>query len=264
VSSNGASNGHGSEVTAAAAPARPSSPPLLELRGITAAYGRIEVLHGVDLAVPEGSVFALLGPNGAGKTTTISVCSGLMAPTGGDLFIAGRRVNGASPDQLARAGVCTVPEGRGIFPNLTVRENLQMMTFTGRSLAEIEAVAYERFPPLAERRSQVGGTLSGGEQQMLSMARGLATEPALLLLDELSMGLAPMVVEELFGIVSQIAASGLSILVVEQFARTVLGVADRAALMLHGHVTRIGSPHEIEQELSSAYLGTDAGTTGTF
>jgi branched-chain amino acid transport system ATP-binding protein len=234
-------------------------PPLLELRGVTAAYGRIEVLHGIDLVVAEGSVCALLGPNGAGKTTTISVCSGLMVPTGGDLYIAGRRVNGASPDQLARAGVCTVPEGRGIFPNLTVRENLQMMTLTGRSIAEIEASAYERFPRLSERRKQVAGTLSGGEQQMLSLARGLATDPALLLLDELSMGLAPMIVEELYGIVAQIAASGVSILIVEQFARTVLGVADTAALMLHGHVTKVGEPHEIERELSSAYLGGDTG-----
>jgi branched-chain amino acid transport system ATP-binding protein len=259
------SNGSGGAAAGSATSSAPrrDAPPLLELRGVTAAYGRIEVLHGIDLAVAEGSVCALLGPNGAGKTTTISVCSGLMVPTGGDLFIAGRRINGASPDQLARAGVCTVPEGRGIFPNLTVAENLQMMTLTGRSMAEVEATAYERFPRLAERRKQVAGTLSGGEQQMLSLARGLATSPALLLLDELSMGLAPMIVEELYGIVAQIASSGVSILVVEQFARTVLGVADTAALMLHGHVTRLGSPQEIEQELSSAYLGGESGSPAT-
>jgi branched-chain amino acid transport system ATP-binding protein len=229
--------------------------PLLELRGITAAYGRIEVLHGIDLVVPEGTVCALLGPNGAGKTTTINVCSGLMRPTGGDLFIAGRRVNGASPDQLARAGVCTVPEGRAIFPNLTVAENVEMMSLTGRSRREVEERAYSRFPRLAERRKQLAGTLSGGEQQMLAMARAMATDPALLLLDELSMGLAPMIVEELYGIVAQIAAAGLAILVVEQFARTVLGVADTAALLVHGHITKVGSPTDIEAELSSAYLG---------
>ncbi len=233
----------------------PDDVPLLELRSVRAAYGRIEVLHGVDLVLPEGQVFALLGPNGAGKTTTLSVCSGLMAPTGGGFYIAGRRMNGAAPDQLARSGVCTIPEGRGVFPNLTVRENLQMMTFGGVSLADVEAVAYARFPRLAERRTQLAGTMSGGEQQMLSMARGLATNPALLLLDELSMGLAPLIVEELYEIVAQIAAEGVSILVVEQFARTVLGVADIAAIMLHGQIVRVGPPHELEDELSAAYLG---------
>ena len=229
--------------------------PLLELRGIRAAYGRIEVLHGVDLAVAPGEVVAVLGPNGAGKTTTLSVCAGLMVPTHGGVYLAGRRVNGASPDVLARAGLCTIPEGRGIFPNLTVRENLRMVTHVGVAMADVEAQAYERFPRLGERRSQLAGTMSGGEQQMLSLARALASDPALLLLDELSMGLAPLVVEELYGVVRQIAAAGTSILVVEQFARTVLGVADRAAIMLHGEVTRIGSPEELEHELSAAYLG---------
>jgi branched-chain amino acid transport system ATP-binding protein len=235
--------------------ASPASEPLLELRGVRASYGRIEVLHGVDLCVDEGMVFALLGPNGAGKSTTLAVASGQMAPTAGSVSIAGRRVNGVDPDALARAGVCTIPEGRGVFPNLTVRENLEMMTFTGRSLKTVEAAAYERFPRLAERRGQTAGTLSGGEQQMLAMARGLATDPALMLLDELSMGLAPMIVEELYGLVAQIAADGVSILVVEQFARTVLGVADRAAIMAHGRIQKVGTPHELEEELSAAYLG---------
>ncbi len=229
--------------------------PILELRGLRAAYGRIEVLHGVDLTIPAGSVFALLGPNGAGKTTTISVCSGLMAPTGGGFYLAGRLMNGAAPDQLARAGVCTIPEGRGVFPNLTVRENLQMMSFTGAAMADIEDAAYSRFPRLKERRSQLAGTMSGGEQQMLAIARAMVSNPAVLLLDELSMGLAPMVVEELYGVVAQIAASGVSILVVEQFARTVLGVADRAAIMLHGTVAKVGHPSELEADLSAAYLG---------
>jgi branched-chain amino acid transport system ATP-binding protein len=233
----------------------PGGPPLVELRGVRAAYGRIEVLHGIDLVVPPGCVFALLGPNGAGKTTALNVISGQMAPTHGSVFLAGRRVNGASPDQLARAGVCTIPEGRGVFPNLTVRENLRMMTFAGCSLEHVEEVAYDRFPRLGERRSQVVGTMSGGEQQMLAMARGLATDPALLLLDELSMGLAPLIVEELYGVVAQLAADGMSILVVEQFARTVLGVADYAALMTHGRVRRVGRPDEVADELSEAYLG---------
>ena len=229
--------------------------PLLELRGVRAAYGSIEVLHGVDLAVPPGTVVALLGPNGAGKSTTLQVACGLLAPTAGSVLLAGRDVTGVKAEDLARAGVTTIPEGKGIFPNLTVRENLLMATYAGASMKHVEAVAYERFPRLKERRTQVAGTLSGGEQQMLAMARGLAVDPAVLLLDELSMGLAPLVVEELYGIVKQIATSGTSILVVEQFARTVLGVADVAAIMVNGLVRTVGTPSDIEHELSAAYLG---------
>lgn len=229
--------------------------PLLELRGVTAAYGGIEVLHGVDLAVPAGSVFALLGPNGAGKTTTITVTCGLMAPTAGKVYMAGTDVTGVAAEDLTRMGVVTIPEGKGIFPNLTVTENLLMATYAGVAMDHVESIAYERFPRLSERRTQVAGTLSGGEQQMLAMARGLAVDPAVLLLDELSMGLAPLVVEELYGIVAQIAREGTSILVVEQFARTVLGVADLAAVMVNGRVRAVGRPGEIENELSAAYLG---------
>jgi branched-chain amino acid transport system ATP-binding protein len=229
--------------------------PLLELRGVRAAYGSIEVLHGVDLTVPPGTVVALLGPNGAGKSTTLQVACGLLTPTAGSVLLAGRDVTGVKAEDLARAGVTTIPEGKGIFPNLTVRENLLMATYAGASMKHVEAVAYERFPRLKERRTQVAGTLSGGEQQMLAMARGLAVDPAVLLLDELSMGLAPLVVEELYGIVKQIATSGTSILVVEQFARTVLGVADVAAIMVNGLVRTVGTPSDIEHELSAAYLG---------
>jgi branched-chain amino acid transport system ATP-binding protein len=170
-------------------------------------------------------------------------------------MVAGRDVTGVAAEELARRGVITIPEGRGIFPNLTVRENLQMATYSGSSLAHVEAVAYERFPRLKERRRQVAGTMSGGEQQMLAMARGLACDPAVLVLDELSMGLAPLVVEELYGIVAQIARDGVSVLVVEQFARTVLGVADIAAIMVQGRVRHVGEPSRIEEELSAVYLG---------
>lgn len=227
----------------------------LELKGVHAAYGRIEVLHGVDLSVPAGTVVALLGPNGGGKTTTLKVISGQMAATSGCVHIAGRHVNGVEAEELARIGVCTIPEGRGIFPNLTVRENLRMASFAGVSTSAVEAAAYERFPRLGERRSQLAGTLSGGEQQMLALARGLSVNPSLLLLDELSMGLAPLIVEELYRAVAEVAKSGVSILVVEQFARTVLGVADYAAIMLHGRVVSVGQPADLEEELSSAYLG---------
>ncbi|HNI34087.1 MAG TPA: ABC transporter ATP-binding protein [Microthrixaceae bacterium] len=229
--------------------------PLLQLEGIRASYDAIEVLHGVDLAVPVGKVVALLGPNGAGKTTTLNVACGIVEPRAGKVVVAGRDVTGVAPEELARRGVITIPEGRGIFPNLTVRENLQMATFAGRPLAEIEELAYRQFPRLGERRGQLVGTMSGGEQQMLAMARGLASNPAILLLDELSMGLAPLVVEELYGIVAQIAATGVSILVVEQFARTVLGIADLAAIMVHGVIRTVGTPEEVEDELSAAYLG---------
>lgn len=230
-------------------------PSLLRLSAIRAAYGPIEVLHGVDLEVGAGRVVALLGPNGAGKTTSLSVACGLLTPTAGRVEIAGREVTGARPDELARRGVVTIPEGKGIFPNLTVRENLLMATYAGAPMSEVEQMTYERFPRLAERRSQLAGTLSGGEQQMLALARGLASRPSLLLLDELSMGLAPLIVEELYGVVAQIAETGVSVLVVEQFARTVLGVADEAAIMVGGVVTAVGRPDEIEEQLSAAYLG---------
>jgi len=230
--------------------------PVLELHGVKAAYGRIEVLHGVDLVVPAGRVVALLGPNGAGKSTTLRVASGQMVPTGGCVHIGGRHVNGASADAIARAGVCTIPEGRGVFRSLTVRENLWMATYAGGSRRTVEERAFAQFPRLKERAGQIAGTLSGGEQQMLAMARGLATEPTVLLLDELSMGLAPMVVEELYRLVGEIAATGVSIVMVEQFARTVLAVADSAVILQHGVVTAVGSPEAIEAELSAAYLGT--------
>ncbi|MBL7496465.1 ABC transporter ATP-binding protein [Frankia sp. CNm7] len=250
-------------------------PPLLELAGVRAGYGPIEVLHGVDLAVPAGSVVALLGPNGAGKTTTLNVCCGLQRPSSGELRLAGRSVTGASAETLARLGVCTIPERRGIFPNLTVRENLWMMTQArswprgkqarswsrgaqaqpGVSLRDVEEIAYARFPVLGERRGQLAGTLSGGQQQMLALTRALGTDPAVLLLDELSMGLAPRVVRELYEIVGRLAAEGMSILIVEQFARTVLPIADQVALMLHGRIVNVGAPSEVEEHLSAAYLG---------
>lgn len=229
--------------------------PVLELIGVRSGYGPIEILHGVDLTLHEGEVYALLGPNGGGKSTTLKVCSGLLPISGGEMRFAGRVLNDISPDALARLGVCTIPEGKGVFPNLTVRENLLIMTHTGASMSDVEAAAYERFPRLGERRSQLAGTLSGGEQQMLAMSRALGTDPAVLFLDELSMGLAPLVVRELYEIVAQVASEGVPILVVEQFARTVLGVADRAAIMLNGRIVREGVPSDLEEELTAAYMG---------
>ncbi|MEV8638895.1 ABC transporter ATP-binding protein [Streptosporangium sp. NPDC051023] len=239
--------------------ARPGDPPgpepLLELVGARAAYGPIEVLHGVDLKVGAGSVLALLGPNGGGKSTTMKVCAGLLPLTGGELRLAGRTVNGLSAQDVARLGVCSVPEGRGIFANLSVRENLWVGTGTGARLADMEEAAYTRFPILGKRRNQLAGSMSGGEQQMLALSRALGTDPVILLLDELSMGLAPMIVTQMYETVAQLVAEGLSILVAEQFARAVLPIADTAALMLHGRVVSVGRPDEIEEQLSSSYLG---------
>jgi branched-chain amino acid transport system ATP-binding protein len=229
--------------------------PLFELAGIRAAYSGIEVLHGVDLAVPAGTVVALLGANGAGKSTTVKVGAGLLAPTAGTVRVAGHDVTGVPSHALARIGVCTIPEGRGVFPNLTVRENLWMATQVRGTLAEVEDVAYARFPRLGDRRTQLAGTLSGGEQQMLALSRALVGDPAVLLLDELSMGLAPIVVGQLYEIVAQVAAGGISILVVEQFARAVLGIADRAAVMVNGEIAHVGTPDELRSDLTNAYLG---------
>ncbi|MGP2441183.1 ABC transporter ATP-binding protein [Streptomyces sp. JW3] len=229
---------------------------LLELSAVRAAYDGITVLHGVDLTVGAGRIVALLGPNGAGKTTVLKVAAGLHPPSGGRLRLGGRDVTGVLPGDLARAGVCLIPEGRGVFPNLSVRDNLWMMTFTGRTRDQVEDAAYSRFPVLAGRRTQLAGTLSGGEQQMLALARGLGTDPAVLLLDELSMGLAPLVVADLYERVADIAREGVAVLVVEQFATAVLKIADHAAVLARGRVPWQGRPDgSLRAELSAHYLG---------
>jgi branched-chain amino acid transport system ATP-binding protein len=228
--------------------------------GVRAAYGRIEVLHGVSLDVPKGSALALLGPNGAGKSTLLKAISGQLALTAGTVEVAGRRLGRNATEQLARSGVCMIPEGRSIFPNLTVSENLLMYTFRrpGLKSAWVEEHAIERFPALGGRRKQLAGTLSGGEQRMLSMARALTTDPEILLLDELSMGLAPLIVEELYGVVGQLVASEqLTIVMVEQFVQTALSIADYAAIMVNGELVKRGTPGEIRSDVVGAYLGED-------
>jgi len=227
----------------------------LTIENVHAAYGRIEVLHGVDLTVPGGTVFALLGPNGAGKSTLLKVVGGRLRPTAGSVAFDGMTASRRTPDVLARSGVIAIPEGRGVFPNLTVRDNLRMWTYRGGvSSAEVEARAYEQFPRLKERRKQLAGTLSGGEQQMLAISRALAGETRVLLLDEISMGLAPIVVGHLYELVGAVAAGGVTVVLVEQFAATALGVADRAAIMLHGRIAHEGTPREMADAAQGAYL----------
>ncbi len=210
----------------------------------------------MDLAVPAGGVFALLGPNGAGKSTLLKVATGRLRATSGAVTVDGKDVTKRSCEYLARRGVCAIPEGRGVFVNLTVAENLRMWTFRRRKLrsTEVEEKAYERFPRLGERRKQLAGTLSGGEQQMLAMSRALSTDPRVLLLDEISMGLAPIIVSQLYEVVAQLASEGISILIVEQLARTALAVADRAAIMAQGRIERVGSPSEVGEAMAEVYL----------
>jgi branched-chain amino acid transport system ATP-binding protein len=228
---------------------------MLELTGLSASYGAIEVLHGIDLTVPKGGLFAMLGPNGAGKSTLLRVISGLHAVGAGTIAIDGRAVSGGQPYVLARHGVCLLPEGRGVFPNLTIADNIRLVTHLGASLSDIEARVYETFPVLGNRRRQLAGTLSGGEQQMLALARAVATEPSFLLLDELSTGLAPRIVETLYAHVVALMANGTTVLAVEQFARTVLEIAHAGAVMVTGRVVATGTPADLHDALAGLYLG---------
>ena len=241
------------------APGAETGPAPLSLRDVHAGYGRIEVIHGIDVEVPRGGVAALLGPNGAGKTTTLGVMSGLLTPMSGCRHVQGRHLNHADADELARVGVCHVHEGRSIFPNLNVADNLTVAASCGASLDRLHEVAFTLFPRLAERRTQLAGTLSGGEKQMLALARGLGTDPSVLLIDELSMGLAPMIVTELYEAVAAVADHGVSVLVVEQFATIGLRVATQVSVMAHGVMTYTGPASAAEDAIHAAYLGGGSG-----
>ena len=233
-----------------------SSPsPLLDAVGVRACYESVEVIHGVDLRIAPASVTAVLGPNGAGKSTLLSVLSGLHEASAGHVLFDGELVTVAKADRLVREGLCLIPEGKGIFPNLTVQENLWMMSHSGTTRREIESRAFEQFPQLSSRRRQHAGTLSGGEQQMLAMARAVTTQPRLLLLDELSMGLAPIVVESLYKVVRQLAMEGVTIIVVEQFAEFALDVAQHAVVMTGGRIVHAGPSSQVGALLHDLYLG---------
>jgi branched-chain amino acid transport system ATP-binding protein len=230
----------------------------LELLDIRAAYGQIEVVHGISLSVEEGHVLAVLGPNGAGKTTLVRVISGLLKPSSGRVIIAGTDVTGVAGDALARAGVCVIQEGRGIFPRLTVAEHLRLALPSRRGGADLLARVYQQFPRLEERQRQLAGTLSGGEQQMLALSRALIWNPQLLIIDELSTGLAPKVVEQLYGTVRTFAAGGTTTVVIEQFAHDILGFADHAVVLQQGQVVRTDTPAAIASDLAELYLAATA------
>ena len=237
-------------------------PPLLEIDGVTSGYGKVEVLHDLSIAVPEGSVVALLGPNGAGKTTALKVISGTLPVWRGEVRYAGSRLNGRSAYAIARSGVALVPEGRGIFPGLNVKENLEIGVRAASDKADgdrrsrLEGVL-TRFPRLRERMSQRAGTLSGGEQQMLALSRAFLCEPRLLLMDEISMGLAPRIVEQLFESVEELRQGGLTIVLVEQYLTYALRLADICYIIGKGRVEFVGEPNELRdsEALASSYLG---------
>jgi branched-chain amino acid transport system ATP-binding protein len=226
----------------------------LELDGVRAAYGRIEVLRGVDLTVASG-VVALLGANGAGKSTLLKVISGQLRPTAGRLLVNGQQLRGGNVAEPVRSRVCLVPEGRGVFPALTVAENIVLASCFGVPARDVAERVYALFPRLASRRTQRAGSLSGGEQQMLSLGRALAVRPSLLLLDEVSMGLAPKIVTEIYERVADAAAEGTTILLVEQYAEQALQVADSAALMHGGRIVTAGSPDQVRDGLKDLFLG---------
>jgi branched-chain amino acid transport system ATP-binding protein len=227
----------------------------IDLQDIRASYGRIEVLHGIDLSVNAGKFLAVLGPNGAGKSTTLHVAAGLHQPDSGKLRLADRDIVRASARELSSCGVRLLTERRGICPSLSVTENLWLASHTGVSRSDVEERTYTRFPRLAERRRQIAGTLSGGEQQMLALSRVICTNPRLLLLDELSMGLAPMVVAELYEAVTALVQNGVAVVAVEQFASAVLDLADHAVIMTGGRVVASGRPTELADQLAETYLG---------
>jgi branched-chain amino acid transport system ATP-binding protein len=230
-------------------------PALLELSDVTARYGQVVALHGVSLTVEDGEIVALLGANGAGKTTTLRAVSGTVRRTG-DVVLGGKRLGRATPEAVARGGVAHVPEGRGIFAELTVWENLRMGGYTVRRPDFATVLGY--FPWLEERRNQQAGTLSGGEQQMLALARAFLSRPRLLMLDEPSLGLAPIITREVFRVVTELNRNeGLAVLVVEQNATVALAAAQRGYVLETGRVAVSGSAAELKSNdaVRTAYLG---------
>jgi branched-chain amino acid transport system ATP-binding protein len=237
-----------------------SAEPLLSVSDLHVSYGRIEVLHGVDLEVNEGEIVALVGANGAGKSTLLKTISGLIRPRRGKVHLGGRDVTGWSPHKLVRAGIAQVPEGRRVFPRFDIRENLRVGGYVSPDFrtngAEIERVIAS-VPALERRKSSLAGELSGGEQQLLAVQRALMSKPKLLLMDEPSMGLAPVLVDGIFDLIQQLNRDGTTVLLVEQNAVASMGIAHRAYVLAAGKVVMSGAAAELaaRPEFSSAYLG---------
>jgi len=237
--------------------------PLLRLAGLQVAYGGIQAVKGIDLDVAEGELVCLIGANGAGKTTTLKGITGLQPVGGGSILYAGEDITGRPAFELVRKGLSMVPEGRGVFGALTIDENLAMGAYTRSDRAEIDRDVervFTLFPRLKERRTQTAGTLSGGEQQMLAMGRAMLSRPRLLLLDEPSMGLAPLMVQKVFETVIEIAKEGVTILLIEQNAKLALEVSDRGYVMESGEITLSGNAKELlsDPKVRAAYLGETA------
>jgi branched-chain amino acid transport system ATP-binding protein len=237
-----------------------SAQALLQVEQLVLAYGGIQAVKGVDLQVFPGELVSLIGSNGAGKTTTLKAITGGMSAQAGRVLYQGRDMAGLGAWDLVRRGLCMVPEGRGIFGRMTIMENLQMGAYIRDGAAQIQADIdriFTTFPRLKERRSQLAGTLSGGEQQMLAMGRALMAQPTLLLLDEPSMGLSPLMVDKIFEVIQGVAAQGMTVLLVEQNARRALQIADRAYVMESGLITLSGAAQNLldDPKVRAAYLG---------
>ena len=244
---------------------------LLEVRNLKLSYGGIAAVKGIDFYINSGELVTLIGANGAGKTTTLKVIAGLLKPSSGSIHFLGSAIGGQPAYELAEIGVGLVPEGRGVFARMTILENLQMGAYirqgshSAKSIDRDLEVVLETFPRLRERLSQLAGTLSGGEQQMVAIARAMMARPKLLLLDEPSMGLAPLMVETIFGVIQNLNQQGMTILLVEQNARLALSMADRAYVLESGVITLSGTANELlnDDRVREAYLGVDVRTSAT-
>jgi len=241
--------------------------PLIELSDITVRYGEIEAVHGLSLAVEAGEVVTLLGSNGAGKSTTLRAISGLTRPASGEIRFEGEPITGLSPEQIVRRGIAHVPEGRRVFPGLTSRENIILGASNRKGAAKRQLFdeseeMFELFPDIKPFADKLGWTLSGGQQQMVAVARGLMAKPKLLLLDEPSLGLAPVIVSKVFAIIAEIRKRGTTVLLVEQNARMGLSVADRGYVLETGRLATSGRPDELwnNEDVRAAYLGGHART----
>jgi len=233
---------------------------MLEVKDLVVSYGAIKALRGISFHVEQGEIITLIGSNGAGKTTTLHSLSNLIKKTGGSITFDGVDITTLGADKIVKMGLIQVPEGRRVFANMTVKENLEMGAYLRTDKEQIKKDlewCYELFPRLKERLSQLAGTLSGGEQQMLAMARALMSQPKLLLLDEPSMGLAPILVDEIFNIIQKISAAGTTILLVEQNAYKALSIANRAYILETGEITKDGNASDLisDKSVISAYLG---------